>query len=86
VASYSVLVTRSAAKEIEDVPSKDRSRIVARIAALASEPRPVGVEKLSGAEQYRVRQGNYRILYFIADDVLVVTVVRVGHRREVYRR
>ena len=86
MASYSVLLTRSAAKEIEDVPSKDRRRIIARIEALADEPRPIGVEKLSGAEQYRVRQGNYRILYQIEDAVLIVTVVRVGHRREVYRR
>ena len=86
MASYSVLLTRSAAKEIEEVPAKDRRRIAARIAALAVEPRPIGVEKLSGAEQYRVRQGNYRILYSIEDEVLVVTVIRVGHRREVYRR
>ncbi len=86
MASYSVVLTRSAAKELEDVPRKDRRRLVARIAALADEPRPVGAEKLSGAERYRVRQGDYRILYEIEDAVLVVTVVRVGHRREVYRR
>lgn len=86
MASYSILLTRSAAKELEHVPVKDRRRIVARIAALADDPRPIGSEKLTGAEQYRVRQGNYRILYGIEDDVLVVTVVRVGHRRDVYRR
>ena len=86
MASFSIVITRSAAKELESVPPKDRQRIVARIQALAHDPRPAGVEKLSGAEQYRLRQGNYRILYLIEDGELVVTVVRVGHRREVYRR
>jgi mRNA interferase RelE/StbE len=86
VASYSILITRSAAKELESVPSKDRQRIIRRISALADDPRPEGSEKLSGDEKYRIRQGDYRILYSIEDDVLVVTVVRVGHRREVYRR
>lgn len=86
MASYSVLITRSAAKEIESVPTKDRQRIVRRIGALALDPRPVGVEKLSGDEKYRIRQGDYRILYEIEDEQLIVTVVRVGNRREVYRR
>ena len=68
------------------MPSKDRQRIVTRIGLLADNPRPVGVEKLSGDEKYRIRQGDYRILYEIVDDRLVVTVVRIGNRREVYRR
>jgi mRNA interferase RelE/StbE len=79
-------LTRSAAKEIEALPDKDRRRVVARIAALADDPRPSGAQRLSGAEQYRLRQGDYRILYEIEDGVLLITVVRVGHRREVYRR
>ena len=86
MASYSILLTKSAAKELERVPTKDRQRIVARIGALAENPRPVGVEKLSGDEKYRLRQGDYRILYEIVDAELIVTVVRVGNRREVYRR
>ena len=86
MASYSVLMTRSAAKELERVPTKDRHRIVAKIAALADDPRPVGCEKLSGDEKYRLRQGDYRILYEIRDAELIVTVVRIGNRREVYRR
>ena len=85
MASYSLLLTRSAAKELDGVPTKDRHRLVARIAALADDPRPMGAEKLSGANKYRVRQGDYRILYEIADAALVVTVVRVGNRRDVYR-
>jgi len=86
VAHYSVLIVRSAAKELEAVPLKDRRRLVQRIRALADDPRPPGCQKLSGEEKYRVRQGDYRILYEIVDDTLVVTVIRVGHRRDVYRR
>jgi len=85
VASYRVLIKRSAAKELEAVPLKDRRRLVARIERLAANPRPVGAQKLSGEEKYRLRQGDYRILYEIVDDDLIITVVRVGHRRDVYR-
>lgn len=86
MASYSILFTRSAAKELERVPAKDRQRIVTRIGTLADNPRPVGAEKLSGDDKYRIRQGDYRILYEIVDAELIVTVVRIGNRREVYRR
>ena len=86
MASYNVVITKSAAKELEGVPTKDRRRLVARIWALAEDPRPPGSEKLAGDEKYRVRQGDYRILYQIADADLIVTVVRIGHRRDVYRR
>lgn len=79
-------MTRSAAKELESVPTKDRQRIVRRIEGLAEDPRPVGAEKLSGDDKYRIRQGDYRILYEIEDGQLVVTVVRIGNRREIYRR
>ena len=86
MASYKVFIKPSAAKELEAIGSrKDRRRVVDRIRSLAIEPRPPGCQKLSGAEKYRVRQGAYRIVYSIEDDRLVVTVVRVGHRREVYR-
>ena len=85
MASYKVLIKRSAAKELEAVPLKDRRRLVRRIEGLATNPRPVGGQKLSGEEKYRLRQGDYRILYEISDEELVVTVVRIGHRRDVYR-
>jgi mRNA interferase RelE/StbE len=85
VASYSVRIRRSAAREVEALPLKDRRRVVAKIEGLAANPRPVGCEKLSGEEKYRIRQGNYRILYEIVDQELIVTVVRVGNRRDVYR-
>ena len=85
MASYSLFLKRSAAKELEAVAAKDRRRIVDRIQDLAIEPRPLGVEKLSGAEKYRVRQGDYRVLYTIDDATHTVVVVKIGHRRDVYR-
>jgi mRNA interferase RelE/StbE len=85
VASYSLFLKRSAAKELEAVAAKDRRRLVDRIRALATEPRPPGLEKLSGAEKFRVRQGDYRVLYTIDDATRTVVVVKIGHRRDVYR-
>ena len=83
---YRIEIKRSAAKEIEDITRlRDRQRVVARIKRLARDPRPAGCTKLSGQDAYRVRQGEYRIIYTISDEVLVVEVVRVGHRRDVYR-
>ena len=85
MASYRIGIKRSAVKELEAIPAKDRRRIAARIQALAGNPRPAGCEKLSGRDKYRIRQGSYRILYTIEDDVLVVTVIKSGDRRDVYR-
>ena len=85
---FKILIKRSAAKELEEIAGrKDRERITRRILALADDPRPAGVEKLSGtSEKYRLRQGDFRILYEIQDDALVVFIVRVGNRKDVYRR
>lgn len=85
MASYSLLIKPSAAKELEGLPLRDRRRAVSRIRALGVEPRPVGVEKLSGQEKYRIRQGDYRILYLIDDTEASVTVVRIAHRSQAYR-
>jgi len=85
VASYRLLIKPSAGKEIEALPKQDRRRMVAKITSLARDPRPPGSEKLSGHDRYRLRQGNYRILYEIQDLDLIVVVVKVGHRRDVYR-
>jgi mRNA interferase RelE/StbE len=85
VARYSVGIRRSAANELEELTLKDRRRVVARIRALADDPRPRGCEKLSGEEKYRVRQGVLRILYEIDDPGSSVTIVKIGHRRDVYR-
>jgi mRNA interferase RelE/StbE len=85
VARYSLAIKPSAVKELEAIDRLDRKRIVARIHALAATPRPPGCEKLSGAEKYRVRQGNYRVLYTVDDEVEEVVVVKIGHRKDVYR-
>jgi mRNA interferase RelE/StbE len=87
VAKYRILVKPSAAKEIETVGSKnDRRRIVGKIEGLSAEPRSSGAEKLAGYDdRYRVRQGNYRIVYLIDDSKLEVTIFKVGHRKDVYR-
>jgi mRNA interferase RelE/StbE len=86
VARYEILIKASAAKEIEDVPNrKDRRRIIERIRSLGDDPRSPGCQKLSGQDKYRVRQGVHRIVYSIHDERLVIQVVRVGHRKDVYR-
>jgi len=80
-----VLIRRSAEKEIARLPDAIRPRIVERILALADAPRPHGCQKLSGEEKYRIRQGDWRIVYEIDDDTVVVLIVRVAHRSDVYR-
>jgi len=83
---YRVFIKPSAVREIEGIAEKkQRQQIIAKIGALSDDPRPPGCEKLTGREQYRVRRGVYRIVYAIEDDRLVVYVVKVGHRRSVYR-
>jgi len=82
VESYRLEVKRSAAKEIADLPKAECQRVVAKIQLLASNPRPHGCEKLSGAEKYRIRQGDYRILYEINDSTKSVIIVKVGNRKE----
>lgn len=87
MAKYRLLIKPSAAKEIEVVDQKkDRQRIVAGIRLLADDPRPPGCEKLAGEDdRYRIRVGRYRVIYSVGDEELVVVVVRVGHRKDVYR-
>jgi mRNA interferase RelE/StbE len=85
VASYRLLIKPSAAKELEALPLKDRRRVVARVREPAAVPRPMGAEKLSGHDLYRVRQGDYRIIYQVFDHDRIVSVFKIGHRRDVYR-
>jgi len=82
--SYKIVIKKSAAKEIERIAKNDRIRIIEKINSLAQNPHPTGSKKLSGQEKYRMRQGNYRILYQIIDDELIINVVKVGHRQDVY--
>ena len=85
MASYSIEIKRTAAKELEALPLKDRKRIVAKIRKFAADPRPTGCEKLVGNVKYRFRQGDYRILYSVDNQGGVIVTVKIGHRRDVYQ-
>ena len=85
MASYKLLIKPSAVKELEAVPARDRRKVAAKIQALAVDPRPRGSEKLSGQERYRLRQGDYRVVYAIDHDAQTVLVVKIGNRRDIYR-
>jgi mRNA interferase RelE/StbE len=86
VGSYRLFIKPTAVKEIESIlRKKDRQRVVLRIEQLADEPRPPGCQKLSGHDRYRVRSGAYRVVYSVNDADLIVQVVKVGHRKDVYR-
>lgn len=85
MAGYKVLFKSSVEKDFSAVPKKDVKRILDRIKSLEDNPRPTGCEKLTGQEKYRLRQGRYRIVYSIQDDELTVWVVKVGHRKDIYR-
>ena len=83
---YSVFLRKSAAGELGRLPTKDLARIVERIRDLENDARPPGCEKLSAQERYRVRQGDYRIVYEIDDGARTVDIVKIGHRSEIYKR
>lgn len=83
-ASYRLRIKRSAEKELRRAPKADLRRIVERMESLATDPRPPGCEKLFAENAYRVRQGDYRILYSVDDRERAVEVIKIGHRREVY--
>jgi mRNA interferase RelE/StbE len=85
VAVYSVVIKRSAEKEIERLSPGIRRLVVRRIFALADDPRPQGSQKLAGQDKYRIRRGDYRVVYTIEDAIVTVTVVRVAHRSDVCR-
>lgn len=83
MASYEVQFRKSVKKDLDPIPKRDVQRIVAAISALANNPRPPQARKLAGSEKYRLRCGIYRVLYELWDDVLVVCVVKVAHRKDV---
>ena len=85
MAAYKIYFKKSVEKDLIGIPKKDLKKILDRIELLAENPRPPGCEKLAGQQRYRLRQGRYRILYSIQDDELTVWVVRVGHRKDIYR-
>ena len=85
MAIYKVLIKPSAIKELNKIPKKELLKITDRIQTLSKDPRPTGCEKLTAQNAYRIRQVSYRIIYTIEDDKLIIVVIKVGHRREVYR-
>lgn len=85
MAKYRVLIRKSAVDELGRIPKKDLRRIVERIRSLGDKPRPHGSEKLSAQERYRIRQGDYRIVYSVDDTVRTVEIAKIGHRSEIYR-
>ena len=85
MAVYELSYKVSVAKGLRGLPKADIRRILARTEALRTNPRPAGSEKLAGSEQYRIRQGNYRILYTADDAQIIVEVVKIGHRKNIYR-
>jgi mRNA interferase RelE/StbE len=85
LANYKILIKPSAVKELQKLPKKHLQKITAKIQSLSTDPRPHGCEKLSAQEKYRIRHGNYRVVYRIDDDEVIVYVVKIGHRRDVYR-
>ena len=82
---YRVYFKKSILKDLESIPKNDLKKLMKLIESLGKDPRPSGCRKLSGQERYRLRQGRYRIIYSIQDDELSVWIVKVGHRKDVYR-
>jgi len=85
MAAYKIFFKKSVEKDLKLIPKKDLKKILDRIEALAEDPRPSGCEKLTGQQRYRLRQGRYRVLYSIQNDELTIWVVKVGHRKDIYR-
>ncbi len=85
MARYEGVVRKSVTKDLRALPNADVTRLLAAIKSLAKDPRPAQSKRLSASEKYRVRCGDYRILYTIEDERLTVTVVKLGHRKDVYR-
>ena len=86
MASYKIYFRKSAAKELGKLSNPEVQKLIQRIESLAIDPWPTGCEKLTGQEFYRIRQGNYRIIYSIQDDELTIWVVKVSHRKDIYKR
>jgi mRNA interferase RelE/StbE len=85
MAGYEIHFKKSVYKELKSLSKADLKKILAKIKQLAEVPRPIDTQKLTGSELYRVRQGEYRIIYSIQDNELLIHVIKVGHRKDVYR-
>jgi mRNA interferase RelE/StbE len=85
MAFYNIRFSESVHKDIKKIPQNDVKKILEHIDSLAIEPRPYGYKKLKGQENYRIRQGDYRIIYSIRDIELMILILTIGHRKDVYR-
>jgi len=85
MAAYKVFFKKSVEKDFETIPKKDLTKIITKIGRLKENPRPPGCEKLTSHDRYRLRQGRYRIVYSVQDNELTVWIVKVDHRKHVYR-
>ncbi len=84
--TYQIIIERTARKEIQKINQADQNTIIQAIKNLADEPRPISCKKLKGRIAWRIRVGDYRVIYEIKDNLLIVTVITVGHRRDVYKK
>jgi mRNA interferase RelE/StbE len=84
MAVYKVFIEKAVFKQLKNIPAKDYEKIIDSIAALANTPRPPGCKKLKGRSGYRIREGNYRIIYEINDKILTVIVIEAGDRKDIY--
>jgi mRNA interferase RelE/StbE len=85
MAKYKVEVKKSAEKELREIPKIELLKILEKIKSLSDDPHPTGSIKLTNQEKYRLRIGNYRVLYKIEENILTVFIVKVGHRKNIYR-
>ena len=85
MAKYKIQVKKSAEKELGKIPRKELLKILDKIRDLSDDPHPPGNIKLTNQEKYRVRVGNYRVLYTIEDNILTIVIVKIGHRKHIYR-
>ena len=85
MAAYKIFFRKSVDKDFSAIPKQDLRKVLRRIEMLSEDPKPSGCEKLTGQERFRVRQGRYRIVYSIQDKDLTVWIVKVGHRKDIYR-
>jgi mRNA interferase RelE/StbE len=82
---YKIFIKESAQKALDKISSNDADKIIKSIQNLAINPRPVGYKKLVNTEAYRIRKGDYRIIYEIFDDILVIDIIAIGHRKDIYK-
>lgn len=84
--TYEIIITKSIQKQLDNLPNNIQERVYDKISQLAEEPRPDGVVKLKGYNEYRVRIGDYRLVYEIQDEKLIVLLLQCKHRRDVYKK